>query len=79
MSTASEFLSELIIKITSVIFCALFIANFGIARGEIVSESKNEVDFVLENGEVYAIYGTDYEVGTEHILLFWGEKIIYTI
>lgn len=77
--SAGDFLSELIIKVVGVIFCVMFIANFGIAKGEVISENKNEVDFVLENGEVYAIYGTGYEVGTEHTLLFWGEKVFYTI
>lgn len=77
--SAGDFLSELIIKVVGVIFCVMFIANFGIAKGEVISEIKNEVNFVLDNGEVYAIYGSDYEIGTEHTLLFWGEKIIYTI
>lgn len=79
MNTASDFLSDLIIKIAMILACVLFIVNFGVVKGEVISENKNEVAFALDNGEVYAIYGTDYEIGSEHTLLFWGDKILYTI
>ena len=65
--------------ILTIVGCATFVAKFGITTGEVIAETKNAVDFVLDDGEVYGIYGTDYEIGAEHTLLFWGEEIIYTI
>lgn len=74
-----DFLSDIIIKISSILACVFLIVNLGVKKGEVISENKNVVDFIIPDGEVYSIYGTDYEIGSEYILLFWGEKIIYTI
>lgn len=66
------------------VFIAILLSFFSVVgfearKGVCIYESEDIVEFEMPDGNVFAIYGSNYEIGDEYLLVFSDEEVIETI